>query len=384
MILPATKRNETTVTDCETMALTESILGNAGIFLDSLILIIGFALSYLAARAYLNSKNARMLFFSVGFLFITIASLIEGTYNIQTPLMFASSISGYLFILLGFFTQKSKAKIYLNLISGILIFIILLIFIGPSPSGASNLLYAFTAILSLTIAMLFLNNYHKSKNKASLLFFTGFLILFLSEMMHLANLEVSIAHLLRFPGFLTLAYILLNEERRTSIWSDIHPVKEEQFSTKEKYHLKDNESYIVDGSSSRHAYDVFEDAIHHGKEGLCFSKLSPDRVREITNLKRTPIVWLTESEYGGGIKPRDFRQVTELSGRYIQESKNAIILVDGVEYLIQLNSFEQIYAVIEELKNMAAKSGSILIVSIDTKTLAPEENAKLRKILKSL
>jgi len=215
------------------------------------------------------------------------------------------------------------------------------------------------------------------------------MILFLSEVLFFTQYDFDIAHMLKFPAFLALSYVLLNESRRGSLWSDIHPVKEDvpsvQSVGKGKYALLNGVSYLVDSSSSSiRPYDIFADEIYHGKEGLCFSKVYPDRVREITTLKRTPIVWLTGTDYAGGINPQKYSTIFDLSSRYIHESKNSIILLDGIEYLIENNTFEQIVRLIERLKSEISKNNSNMIVTIDAKTLKPEEKAILQKTLKSL
>jgi len=115
----------------------------------------------------------------------------------------------------------------------------------------------------------------------------------------------------------------------------IRPVLEAAEATKPAYVLKSGEIYIAPDK----AYEVFKDQITHGIEGLCITCLDPLEVRMRWGFKETPIIRLShEKGDGRNISPTNLPLLFMTIKSFIESSKNSIVLIDNIEYLVKKNA----------------------------------------------
>ncbi|MDD4653582.1 MAG: DUF835 domain-containing protein, partial [Methanothrix sp.] len=72
---------------------------------------------------------------------------------------------------------------------------------------------------------------------------------------------------------------------------------------------------------------------HSRAQGLCFTMHSPQDIRLRYALQTTPIFWI--SNHGPqSISPMNLEIIADIVIKFLKQSKNPVILLDGVEHLI--------------------------------------------------
>jgi Na+/proline symporter len=115
----------------------------------------------------------------------------------------------------------------------------------------------------------------------------------------------------------------------------VKPVVEVMKETRPIYTLDPGKTYII----PEKAYEVFTDQITHGVEGLCITSLDPDEIRLRWHFTETPIVRLSHEKGRGEryIAPNNLPLLFITIKSFVESSKNSIILLDGLEELIEEN-----------------------------------------------
>lgn len=132
--------------------------------------------------------------------------------------------------------------------------------------------------------------------------------------------------------------------------------------------------YLKEEEEPEGSLEVFVDLVMRGLQGLCITRTRPSRIKKEYDLKRTPIVWLTEMETTEEltISPQLERLLHTICD-FIDKSDNSVILLDGADYLIQHNNFKRVLYFIHRLKDKIAMSNSRLIMSISPLTIEERE-----------
>jgi|GEM_PF-1617859 len=156
----------------------------------------------------------------------------------------------------------------------------------------------------------------------------------------------------------------------------ITPTVEDEASGKPKYMVK-SKTYLIPAKDSSKAWDMYVDQILHGRQGLCATLKNPDEVRGKYNIEKTPIIWLTTKETRHrAIPPKDLEQlIIHLLDFFRISRKNSIVLLDGIDELIELNGLEKVFAMIKELNLETSKTETSLIIPIGR-----DEDLKLIRI----
>ncbi|MBN1324216.1 MAG: DUF835 domain-containing protein [Methanotrichaceae archaeon] len=115
----------------------------------------------------------------------------------------------------------------------------------------------------------------------------------------------------------------------------VNPVVEAARPTTPRFQLEDRRIYVV----PEKAYEVFTDQITHGMEGLCITTADPEEVRSTWGFVETPIIRLNHGKGRGNryISPTNLPLLFITIKGFVEKSKNSIILLDSLEYLIEQN-----------------------------------------------
>jgi archaellum biogenesis ATPase FlaH len=113
----------------------------------------------------------------------------------------------------------------------------------------------------------------------------------------------------------------------------------------------------------------------HRPQGLCITRRYPKKVAQQYLIQTTPIIWLTQMRKGDvdWINPNEISRLNSTITSFVQRSKNGVILIEGLEYLITQNSFDIVLKFVQHLQDLVAPSKSCLMFSLDPLALEPEE-----------
>ncbi|HRW82280.1 MAG TPA: DUF835 domain-containing protein [Methanothrix sp.] len=135
----------------------------------------------------------------------------------------------------------------------------------------------------------------------------------------------------------------------------VKPVVEVIKETSPIYTLNPGKIYII----PEKAYEVFTDQITHGIEGLCITLSDPDEIRLRWHFTETPIIRLS-AERGRGeryIDPRNLPLLFITIKSFVESSRNSIILLDGLEGLIEENASVPVSEVLDFVHALEDLSG---------------------------
>ena len=144
-----------------------------------------------------------------------------------------------------------------------------------------------------------------------------------------------------------------------------------------KYSLKPGMCYVVKEPKPAKAYAIFVDQVMHGAQGLVITRTNPAIIRDNYGLKKTPMVWLTQSQILSEkcISPTDVSRLQLIIADFLSRSQNSILLLDGVEYLITQNNFQTVLKFLQLIGDEIAVKQSRLLVSIDPDAIDKRELA---------
>jgi len=163
-----------------------------------------------------------------------------------------------------------------------------------------------------------------------------------------------------------------------------HQVKAAGGQFDDDYSIEERTSYLIEESKPLISINIFNHAIKSGRKALCITRQNPKRLRDRFNWKNIPIIWLTNNnlEKEHCIDPTNLSRLSIEIVNFIKESKNGIILLEGLEYLISQNSYQIILRFIQLINDKIMLSNSIIIVPMDPLILSERELHLLERDMK--
>lgn len=136
--------------------------------------------------------------------------------------------------------------------------------------------------------------------------------------------------------------------------------------------LRTGNSYLFASSDAPRAYDAFKQLLTEGRRGLVISRIHPNRLQQIYNLD-CPIQWIAKSTKASGgvivLEPTRLMRIHNVISEFIRANPGAVVLLDGLEYLITENGFGPVMKAVQLTNEEVAMTGSCLIVPVDPRAL---------------
>jgi len=160
----------------------------------------------------------------------------------------------------------------------------------------------------------------------------------------------------------------------------IKPVRElaslEEGAPGTDYKLDPRRCYLIKDADPSTALTIFSRIVlTQGMHGLLITRTLPKRIREKYNLLKTPIVWLTTNRMQGEtcVTPSGIAELSGVLVSFLDQTKNGIILIEGLEYLISQNNFRSILNLLQLMNDKIMISDSRLMITLDPATLEEKE-----------
>ena len=162
---------------------------------------------------------------------------------------------------------------------------------------------------------------------------------------------------------------------------NIEPVKEIQASGETVYSLEPGFIYLLMSTETDTSFRIFQDLVKHGHPGLCVSRVMPDTVRRIYSLEKTPILWLTTNKLHDQhcVSPTNIVDLSSAIINFMEKTKDGVVLLDGIEYLITQNTFRSILNLMQLLNDKIMLNKSSIILPLDPEVIDPKELHQLMK-----
>lgn len=161
----------------------------------------------------------------------------------------------------------------------------------------------------------------------------------------------------------------------------IEPEVEKQVSTPLKYDVELQEVYLIEEERPEKAYDMFTDLVKHGFKGFGVCRMHPQKVRERYGLEKTPVMWLSEIEKKQveQVGPQDIPKLVYVVAEFIKRAQPAVVLLEGMEYLVVQNDFRTVLKLLNTLSDYVATSESVLLVPVNPQALPDHQYVMLKR-----
>ncbi|MDI3482425.1 MAG: two-component system, OmpR family, alkaline phosphatase synthesis response regulator PhoP [Candidatus Methanomethylophilaceae archaeon] len=146
-----------------------------------------------------------------------------------------------------------------------------------------------------------------------------------------------------------------------------------------KLNLKGGKSYIVMEKKPQRIYEGFVSELMEGKTGLVVTSEHPKAVREKWGLEKTPIIWLTSRTGKAYVDPTKLGSITSSISQFIENSRNSVILIDGLDTLMLNNEFNQVLKMINQLEDLLVDNNAVLLISVNHQLFDQKELALLQR-----
>ena len=136
--------------------------------------------------------------------------------------------------------------------------------------------------------------------------------------------------------------------------------------------IKAGRNYLVVDEDPRNAFMMIRAIGLSGRPAMCLTVQFPGKIRAEYDLRDVSVKWFSDSSTDiDNINPTDLDgDPMEIASTFLMTSKEAGILIEGIDTLIELNGFDKVLAFIKRLNDLAAIHGSTIVLSLDKKKMS--------------
>lgn len=153
----------------------------------------------------------------------------------------------------------------------------------------------------------------------------------------------------------------------------VEPIPEKELETDITHWLDPAGGYIILEKEPEKSFQIFCDLVTHGIPGFVVSREFPDTIKRKYQLVKTPILWLSRFDVENTISPDSFSKLIYIIRDFTKKTKESVVLLDGLEYLISQTSFYEVLTYLQELKDIIFMSNSRLIIPLHKEVLTEKE-----------
>ncbi len=156
----------------------------------------------------------------------------------------------------------------------------------------------------------------------------------------------------------------------------IHPVLGEHFP------IEDGFIYLVKEKRPCVAFAMYNEAIEQGAKGMLVVREHPDRLKEVIQFQADKILWLTRRAGRDHVDPTELSLVTLLITKFAETHNKAVVMIEGLEYMITQNDFETVLRFVNHLHDFVLAHDCSIVLVIDPRVLNIRELALMERSAK--
>lgn len=159
---------------------------------------------------------------------------------------------------------------------------------------------------------------------------------------------------------------------------------EELLKISRKYSLRKGKAYIVEDPQCAVSYDILVNLLSTEESGerlrgFVISRQHPAQLMQKFGLENTPITWLATQTGEHVLDPTSLGMLAHAVMDFLSKTKNGVVLLDGVEYLITNNDFRKVARILEQMNDSVMQHRGYLIVPLDPRAFDTKELAILER-----
>jgi hypothetical protein len=139
--------------------------------------------------------------------------------------------------------------------------------------------------------------------------------------------------------------------------------------------------YLVEEKRPKLSYELFEQSLSAGYAGMVVTREFPKRLLSEKELSSCRVVWLTNLVGENRINPTAIGILMSQLRSFIEGQPRTVLMIDGLEYLVSLNTYDRMLQFMHQLKDIVATNESIMLVPLDPRTVGERELALLERSL---
>lgn len=143
-------------------------------------------------------------------------------------------------------------------------------------------------------------------------------------------------------------------------------------------------AYLVEERRPRLSYELFENSLGSGFSGLVVTRELPKKLQSERDIDGCRILWMTNLVGDGRINPTAIGILMSQIRGFIESNPKSAVLIDGLEYLISLNTYDRMLQFMHQLRDMVITSEAVLLVPFDPRTVNERELALLERNLETI
>ncbi|MBA46336.1 MAG: hypothetical protein CMB31_07110 [Euryarchaeota archaeon] len=144
------------------------------------------------------------------------------------------------------------------------------------------------------------------------------------------------------------------------------------------------QSWLVDDEIPDSVLGIASNLVSLGRPLLVFSRLPPERLRSRFAIHESSSVRLTERPVNKGDIGPSLEGIMRKIEDFFFANPRAVVVIDGLEFLIGLHGFDRVYDFIRNLTDLVAESDDLLLCPIDGLAMSPQERALLQREMEML
>jgi len=142
--------------------------------------------------------------------------------------------------------------------------------------------------------------------------------------------------------------------------------------------------YLVMERKPSLSYRLFEKATGLGLPGLCVTRQYPARLKENFDLHDAKFIWLSQAPGKDNHNPTNIGALATLISTFIEKQVKCVCLIDGLEYLVINNGFQQVLKFTELINEQVMQSESAVIVPISQNAFSDKELALIERNVETI
>jgi len=142
---------------------------------------------------------------------------------------------------------------------------------------------------------------------------------------------------------------------------------------------KSGNIYLIEERKPRATFELLDQSLSSGCSGLVVTRDYPKKLIDEKEIGTCRVLWLTSMVGEGRINPTAIGILMGQMRTFIESQQKTVVVLDGLEYLITLNTYDRMLQFMHQLKDIVVTNDCILLVPVDPRTLGQRELALLER-----
>jgi len=144
--------------------------------------------------------------------------------------------------------------------------------------------------------------------------------------------------------------------------------------------LDSGATYLLHEEKPRKSVNLFIRELKKGLKGLYITRSNPKQVRTEYDLGDSSVYWLTRVKTGDDTYAiSGIHELSILISNFIDENKNGVVLLDGIEYLVSNTDFPMVLRLIQQMRDKVSTSESKMLIPVNPEALDSKQLTLLER-----